>query len=440
MRFKKILGFAICIVLIMSTQSISVIAVDENRVIVYVSTEAELHDAIYYARQTPTTIKFTNDIHTSETLRMRWRGDIHLTSVGEHMYSLIAAHGATAINTFYREGTLIIDNIRITRNYDGATIGGGAGIQAVGVLIMNGGEISGHRGFGVVVTGHANRNTTGKFIMNDGVILYDVGRGGVENRGEFIHNGGEIIGILYVPPLPVTEHTEPIVLSINECTEPVVLPANIHVGQIIEFGRRNWLVLDVDGAYGLIIHETIIENRPFWSRDWEEAHQPALWQDSLLREWLNAEFLYSFSEVERAHIRMTSLENNVNPWKRIDSYEVDTEDKIFILSLEEVLRYFGDSGLLDRFPNGPGHTSRWGNMSRSDWGAHGNGIHDSYSGARIAYNAESEASRWWLRTQGRFLMFAQTVVVEYDGFINLSGIASFENIGVRPALWLRIEP
>jgi hypothetical protein len=55
----------------------------------------------------------------------------------------------------------------------------------------------------------------------------------------------------------------------------------------------------------------------------------------------------------------------------------DTDDYIFLLSLEEVVKYFGDSGqLLNGNPN------------------YEHGISDEYNGARIAYTLNGSTSEW----------------------------------------------
>jgi hypothetical protein len=63
------------------------------------------------------------------------------------------------------------------------------------------------------------------------------------------------------------------------------------VGELIEFGGRDWRVLDVDGNHALILHETVIRNQPYHHKSEEVT-----WETSSLREWLNGEFLNSFNE------------------------------------------------------------------------------------------------------------------------------------------------
>ena len=59
----------------------------------------------------------------------------------------------------------------------------------------------------------------------------------------------------------------------------------------------------------------------------------------------------------------------------------DTEDYVFSLSLDELIKYFGDSGQL-RFNNEKGYFS------------------DQYDNARIAYDASGATWFWILRSLG----------------------------------------
>jgi len=184
------------------------------------------------------------------------------------------------------------------------------------------------------------------------------------------------------------------------------------IGSIIQFGEYDWRVLDVDGNYALVITENVISYRPY-----HPARADIMaWEMSGIRGYLNNIFYNTFSEQDRARIRETYVIDNHNRfWGRAGD---NTYDKIFLLSIEEVVRYFSDSGQLQYRP------------SR---------IYDHYNSARIAKNANGTASVWWLRSTGSF--GAYTTVVNSDGIIDLIGRYVRLGIGggVRPALWLNLE-
>ena len=114
----------------------------------------------------------------------------------------------------------------------------------------------------------------------------------------------------------------------------------------------------------------------------------------------------------------------------------DTTDRIFLLSLEEVVQYFGDSGEL---------------RNRPSLEANNFGYEDS--SVRVALDLNGNTSVWWLRSPGVYNTHA--AYVSNDGRIFVSGspvhgIMSGEFIGfsghivdhgrggVRPALWLNL--
>ena len=199
--------------------------------------------------------------------------------------------------------------------------------------------------------------------------------------------------------------------------EPAPSVAGIRERNIIEFGNYNWRVLDVQDSYALIITENIIESRLY-----HNTVEVVTWETSDIRAYLNGEFLNSFSEECRARIRETNVVNNNNPWFGTDGGN-DTIDRIFLLSLEEVVRYFGDSGQLQNRP----HRNPW-------W------IDDRYNSARAARDTSGLASWWWLRTPGdldnatRIASRGRVAVGSYAVRADWNGLG-----GVRPALWLRLE-
>ena len=211
------------------------------------------------------------------------------------------------------------------------------------------------------------------------------------------------------------------------------------VGDIIRFGPFDWRVLQVDGNYVMIITDRVIDIRVF--------HNPPVsvtWETSDIRHWLNGEFLNRFSDQERGRIIQTMITNDNNPW---DFSEWggntrtpggnNTTDWVFLLSIDEVLRFFGDSGLVNE--GAPiGINERFNNQPvMPEFGIYSWGIHDRYSAIRIARNLEGQVSCWWLRTPGG--SFYSAAFVYEDGRLNIGGYY-FTNVGgIRPALWLHFD-
>ena len=217
----------------------------------------------------------------------------------------------------------------------------------------------------------------------------------------------------------VAGYNQAIIARINE--------RNPKIGDIIPFGDYNWLVLDVRDGKALVITERLVAQEPYGQSG------NTTWETSTLRRYLNDRFLQKFTVEEQSRISETRIQNPNNIWYGSNGGN-DTTDKIFLLSLEEADKYFGDSG--DYQSNR--RKVHEGQFPRDSWIAAGDGtvfsnIHDS---RRVAIYYSS-ANWWLLRTPGADNRHVVTVIS--DGSVYVSGIAAnFEFGGVRPALWLNM--
>ena len=217
---------------------------------------------------------------------------------------------------------------------------------------------------------------------------------------------------------------------------PVQTQANVTVGDIIPFGRFDWRVLDVQDGKALIITDWVI----FGSEFTPSGFEVVTWETSDVREGLNSWFLSFFDTSELARIALTYVVNNNNPWDwtwggghNRTSGGYNTWDRIFLLSIDEVLQHFGDSGMVARGAT-MGENVRGANAPTwPEWGIYSFGIHDQFSDNRIAIDDRDWASQWRLRSPGSTPYFAAHV--RMDGLLNLHGWHD-GGLGVRPALWL----
>ena len=202
------------------------------------------------------------------------------------------------------------------------------------------------------------------------------------------------------------------------------LGANMQIGDKIVFDRYEWRVLDTQNDIVLIITDKIIEMRPY-----HNVYTDITWAECSLREYLNGEFYNTFTTANQSRIVTVTNKNPGNPWYGANGGD-DTEDKIFLLSLEDVVcKYFGDSSanLYNRGIN----QKYW--FERKD----------SNNYKRVAGFNDDE---WWywLRTPGRINLKA--TYVKRDGIIGIQGnnilignLSEVEqNGGVRPVLWLKL--
>ena len=204
------------------------------------------------------------------------------------------------------------------------------------------------------------------------------------------------------------------------------------IGQIIDFGGYQWRILDIHDKRALIITENVI-----FQSIYHDEKISMTWEKCRIRSYLNQEFYYGFSESDRGRIIETMIPNPPNPWFGTSGGN-DTIDNIFLLSLDEVIKYFGDSGDLK---NRKGWYWNDGNPVLGD----GKGIliKDQFDENRTAYMLDNTSAQrdigrtyWRLRTPGKS---EDLVMIIWHGWIGLDGNELFmTDGGIRPALWLRL--
>ena len=174
----------------------------------------------------------------------------------------------------------------------------------------------------------------------------------------------------------------------------------VAVGERLEFGGYNWIVLDVRGDEVLVLSEEIIENRPY-----HQTYEQVSWETCDLRSYLNGEFYNSFSEQDRTRIIQTTVKNTQTFDDRTP-VEYDTVDYIFLLSPEEADKYFSN------------RTNRQ--------------VLDKDSSTLFGC--------WWLRTP---VTDDEAFIVRPDGgfsdtYVDKTTYSNDRGMGVRPAMWIFI--
>lgn len=230
------------------------------------------------------------------------------------------------------------------------------------------------------------------------------------------------------------------------CGAPIK-PIPIPSGGKIRFGEYDWYVLEKQDGKILVITEKVIEKRPYHNEECEIT-----WETCDMRKYLNGEFYNSFDATDRARIIEVTNETPDNPWYGTNGGN-PTIDKIFLLSINEVLQYFGDSGRINT--REIHENCDWCKDKYWPW------FLDEYNLNRRAVDDDGIVRHWTLRSPGAnghnvaFVMgFCGD---EFDhGGINMVGSDDLINghftfdrcnfmatangldlNGVRPALWLR---
>lgn len=209
--------------------------------------------------------------------------------------------------------------------------------------------------------------------------------------------------------------TEPkISISITEAVPPS--QPEIDVGDIISFGSypQNasgsspiaWIVLDkVDGKL-MLISQNAIDCQKYNSQS-----TGTTWESCSLRQWLNSSFYNAaFNSEEQKQILTTTVSADRNPEYSTDPGPA-TQDKIFLLSIDEAKQYFGND------------TERICQAT-------------SYAVNQGAYvSSGTGGSWWWLRTPGSSSKDAASV--NSDGSIDYDDGTVISSRGtVRPVVWI----
>jgi hypothetical protein len=204
-------------------------------------------------------------------------------------------------------------------------------------------------------------------------------------------------------------------------TSPVV----DRVGDIIKFSGYDWRILEIDVANKrkLVLSEKVLEQRVY-----NEKYVSVTWETCDLRNYLNGEFL---NKLDGKKIVPINNHNPNNPWYDTAGGN-NTNDSMFLLNIDEVVKYFGGSGdLKSRKGWYLGDDSKLVLKDGQGWA-----INDQYNDLRIVYDMNGKTCWWWLRSPGGNNGYAAGVV---GGSIAIGGCGVLNNSGgVRPALWLNL--
>jgi hypothetical protein len=200
--------------------------------------------------------------------------------------------------------------------------------------------------------------------------------------------------------------------------------SKLEVGQEdVTFGNYTWKVLEIKDDTALLITNEIVDTGSF-----NDEYEAIDWSGSSLRKYLNDPFLReNFTEDEQGKIVQVMNTTPDNAWF-YTSGGGNTLDRIFLLSIEEVLKYFGDSGQLEsKNPDSGDHVED----EYSEYN-----IDDEYNTERIA-RSDGTAAWWWLRSMGHTSKFAGAVT--HSGRLEVGGYFVQEEFGIRPAIWVQMK-
>ena len=203
---------------------------------------------------------------------------------------------------------------------------------------------------------------------------------------------------------------------------------NIKVGDTYTFGAYEqdnstsngkeaieWTVLDKDGMSLLLISKQALD-----CQQYNTSYTDVTWESCSLRKWMNGTFLNkAFNAEEQAQIQNTTVSADKNPEYNTNPGNATT-DKVFLLSINEVEKYFNSDEARKCAPTAYAKAQ----------GAYASYNYKTASGAATCW--------WWLRSPGSYQDNAANVLD--DGSVNYFGPdVNYDNGAVRPAMWIDLS-
>lgn len=168
-----------------------------------------------------------------------------------------------------------------------------------------------------------------------------------------------------------------------------------------------WLVLAKDGSRILVVSRYALDCKPY-----NTTRADVTWETCTLRKWLNNDFINAaFSADEKAMIPTVTVSADNNPEHSTNPGNT-TQDKVFLLSITEVNKYFSSSSKRKCKP--------------TDYAVAGG----------LYIESSNNHCDWWLRSPGSSQVKAASIYNDggvYEFYVFLG------NRAVRPALWIDLN-
>ena len=187
------------------------------------------------------------------------------------------------------------------------------------------------------------------------------------------------------------------------------------IGNTVKFGSYpqntdekediEWQVLDIKDGKALLISTYALDCKKY-----NTSFTNVMWKTCTLRKWLNGDFLNAaFSADEKAMIPTVT----VSPLTGRSSASA-TQDKVFLLSITEAMRFFPNDRVRTCKPT-------------------------EFAVANGAYvDSDTGNCWWWLRSPGFNASYAS--FVDDDGAVSgYGGTVLIDVNAIRPALWISLE-
>ena len=204
----------------------------------------------------------------------------------------------------------------------------------------------------------------------------------------------------------------------NNIESEKVVKKQYKVGDTISFGRYpqdedggvkpiEWTVMKTEKNKMLLFSKYVLDTQQY-----NEKSEEVTWETSDIRRWLNNDFYTTaFNDIEQRKVADTLVRTENNPkWGTVGGN--NTEDKVFLLSIEEAESLFINDE--ERRTTATKYAEKAG-----------------------VYMDDEGYSWWWLRSPGFHSICA--AILDYRGWVHEDGFCvDCYAYGVRPALWLNL--
>ena len=174
-----------------------------------------------------------------------------------------------------------------------------------------------------------------------------------------------------------------------------------------------WLVLEIKDGKALVISKYALDCKRY-----NESYTDVTWETSSLRSWLNNDFIVAaFSNKEQAMLAKTTVNSDENKKYNTNPGNI-TQDKVFLLSIQEAQKYFTSDEERVCSPT--------------------NYVQDIYDDVE-----KWDVCWWWLRSPGASQ--SQAAGVYWTGSIQEDGSdvdcndVVYTALAVRPAIWIELN-
>ena len=226
------------------------------------------------------------------------------------------------------------------------------------------------------------------------------------------------------------------------------------VGEYVEFGRYEidgdesngaepieWEVLEIDANRALLISRYVLDCKPY-----NEEMEDVTWESCSLRKWLNEDFYdMAFTEDEKACIPTVTLTNPDDTFEATSGVGgKDTKDKVFILSTDDIRKYYPYSSWIEEETCGysqalitdatpfavTGKETRTYSITMHNFKdtLEENGYTEDCLGLT--------GTRFWVRTPGRTNKFAYVVTPDGKVAGGAFCFSVYSQQGVRPVIYV----